>query len=215
MTTKERAVLLAAGQGKRMKSSKPKVLHEVLGRSILSRVLAAVDGLALEHVYVIIGHGAEQVRQFLELHPPKTPYSVHLQEPQLGTGHALQQILPELEDFLGTLLVSVADTPLLSEQTLADLIGQHGETASVVTLLSAEVADSKNYGRIIRDSKQQVSQIVEDKDATAEQKQIREINTAIYCFQWPSIKEGLLALKNDNQQKEYYLTDIVGWAYGK
>jgi bifunctional UDP-N-acetylglucosamine pyrophosphorylase / glucosamine-1-phosphate N-acetyltransferase len=215
MTTKARAVLLAAGQGKRMKSSKPKVLHEVLGRSILSRVLAAVDGLALEHVYVIIGHGAEQVRQFLELHPPKTPYSVHLQEPQLGTGHALQQILPELEDFLGTLLVSVADTPLLSEQTLADLIGQHGETASVVTLLSAEVADSKNYGRIIRDSKQQVSQIVEDKDATAEQKQIREINTAIYCFQWPSIKEGLLALKNDNQQKEYYLTDIVGWAYGK
>ncbi len=214
MTTKARAVLLAAGQGKRMKSSKPKVLHEVLGRSILSRVLLAVDGLELEHVYVIIGHAADQVRQFLDVHPPKTPYSVHLQEPQLGTGHALQQILPELEGFAGTLLVSVADTPLISERTLATLVGQHLESASVVTLLSAEVDDAKNYGRIIRDGEQQVTQIVEDKDATPEQKAIHEINTAIYCFQWPLVKEGLLSLTNDNRQNEYYLTDIVGWAYG-
>ena len=107
-----RAIILAAGQGKRMKSSRPKVLHEVLGRTILTRVLDALDQLGLEHLHIVVGHGGEQVRQFLESHPPKTPWSTHLQEPQLGTGHAVQQVAPALSQFTGTLLVTVADTPL-------------------------------------------------------------------------------------------------------
>lgn len=207
-----RAILLAAGQGKRMKSSLPKVLHQVLGRAILSRVLDAVDQLELEHVYVVVGHGAEEVRSYLESNPPKTPWSTHLQEPQLGTGHAVQQVAKQLEGFAGTLLVSVADTPLLTAETLSRLISTHQEENAVATLLSTVVADAKSYGRIVRDGSNRVECIVEDKDASAAQKQIREINTAIYCFQWPAVQAGLMSLTNDNQQREYYLTDLIGWA---
>lgn len=208
-----RAVLLAAGQGKRMKSSKPKVLHEVLGKTILGRVLDAVDALELEHVHVVVGHEAEQVRAYLAENPPRTPLSIHLQEPQLGTGHALRQVMPELENFSGTLLVSVADTPLLQGSTLAALVDGHVNNGATVTLLTTEVEDAKSYGRILRDANGMVVGIIEDKDATTEQKQIREINPAIYCFEWPAVKPGLLSLKNDNRQKEYYLTDMIGWAY--
>lgn len=210
-----RVVLLAAGHGKRMKSSKSKVLHEVLGKPILGRILNAVDAMNIEHVYVIIGHAAEQVRAYVDSTPPCTPHSLHLQSPQLGTGHALQQIVPDLGDFHGTLLVSVADAPLLSTEALERLLTHHHEQKSTVTLLTADVDDAKNYGRIVRDAKGHVQAIVEDKDCTAEQKKIREINTAIYCFEWPAIKDGLNELKNENNQKEYYLTDIVGWAYEK
>lgn len=210
-----RVVLLAAGHGKRMKSSKSKVLHEVLGKPILGRILAAVEAMDIEHVYVIIGHAAEQLRDYIEAFPPRTPHSLQLQNPQLGTGHALQQIVPDLGDFHGTLLVSVADAPLLSAEALGRLLSYHQEQNSQVTLLTADVDDAKNYGRIVRDDAGHVKAIVEDKDCSAEQKKIREINTAIYCFEWPAIKEGLSGLKNENRQKEYYLTDVVGWAYEK
>jgi bifunctional UDP-N-acetylglucosamine pyrophosphorylase/glucosamine-1-phosphate N-acetyltransferase len=207
------AVLLAAGQGKRMKSSKPKVLHDVLGKTVLGRVLDAVDELNIDHVHVVVGHEADQVRAFLEANPPKTPLSVHLQEPQHGTGHALQQVVPSLEGFAGTLLVSVADTPLLQGSTLAALVDGHVEHKSIVTLLTTEVDDAKSYGRILRDKTGSVIAIIEDKDASEEQKKIREINPAIYCFEWPICKTGLFTLKNDNRQKEYYLTDMVAWAH--
>ena len=206
-------VLLAAGQGKRMKSSKPKVLHEVLGKTVLGRVLDAVDQLGIEHVHVVVGHEAEQVRAFLQANPPKTPLSVHLQEPQHGTGHALKQVVPSLEGFSGTLLVSVADTPLLQGNTLAALVDGHIKEKSIVTLLTTEVEDAKSYGRILRNADGSVVGIIEDKDASDEQKQIREINPAIYCFDWPTVKPGLFGLTNDNRQKEYYLTDMVAWAY--
>src|SRR5262249_9398890 len=105
-----RGVLLAAGQGKRMKYALPKGLHEVVGQSSLSRVITALDGLGLSHLHIIIGHEAEQIRQYLESNPPLTPYSLHLQAPQLGTGHALMQAGKELESFAGSLLVCPADT---------------------------------------------------------------------------------------------------------
>jgi bifunctional UDP-N-acetylglucosamine pyrophosphorylase/glucosamine-1-phosphate N-acetyltransferase len=197
-----------------MKSSLPKVLHQVLGRAILSRVLDALDRLGLEHVYVVVGHGAEDVRRFLENNPPATPWSAHLQEPQLGTGHAVQQVANQLLEFEGTLLVSVADTPLLTAETLSKLIETHQHESAVATLLSTVVADAKSYGRIVRDSHNKVERIVEDKDATAAQKAILEINTAIYCLEWPAVQEGLMSLTNDNEQKEYYLTDLIGWATG-
>ncbi len=207
------AVLLAAGQGKRMKSSKPKVLHDVLGKTVLGRVLDAVDELNIDHVHVVVGHEAEQVKAFLQANPPKTPLTVHLQEPQHGTGHALQQVVPSLEGFTGTLLVSVADTPLLQGTTLAALVDGHIEQKSVVTLLTTDVEDAKSYGRILRDNDGAVVAIIEDKDASDEQKKILEINPAIYCFQWPVSKPGLFSLTNDNRQKEYYLTDMVAWAH--
>jgi bifunctional UDP-N-acetylglucosamine pyrophosphorylase / glucosamine-1-phosphate N-acetyltransferase len=207
------AVLLAAGQGKRMKSSKPKVLHDVLGKTVLGRVLDAVDELGIDHVHVVVGHEADQVRAFLDANPPKTPLSVHLQEPQHGTGHALKQVVPSLEGFTGTLLVSVADTPLLQGRTLAALVDGHIEQKSIVTLLTTEVEDAKSYGRILRSSDGAVVAIIEDKDASDEQKKILEINPAIYCFDWPTVKPGLYSLTNNNRQKEYYLTDMVAWAH--
>lgn len=210
-----RAVLLAAGQGKRMKSSKPKVLHDVLGKPILRRIIDAVEALEIEHVHIVVGHEAGQIEQYLSKNPPSVPYSLHLQEPQLGTGDALRKVVPSLSEFQGTLLVSVADTPLLRAETLAPLLEGHRREGAKVTLLTTMVDDAKSYGRIIRDAKGRVTAIVEDKDATDEQKKINEINPAIYCFQWPDVQEGLDSLQNNNRQKEYYLTDLIGWAHNK
>jgi len=206
-----RAVVLAAGQGKRMKSALPKVLHEVLGRSILARVLDAVDKLGLDHIHIVIGHGGDQVRAFLEAHPPATPWSTHVQEPQLGTGHALMQV--PLDGFQGTLLATVSDTPLLTAETLQGLLDAHRENKAVVSLLTTVVEDPKNYGRIVRDDLGDVVSIVEDKDASPQQKEIREINPAIYCLEWPAVEKGLSGLTNDNKQGEYYLTDLISWAH--
>lgn len=206
-----RAVVLAAGQGKRMKSALPKVLHDVLGRTILARVLNAVDELGLEHVHIVIGHGGDQVRAFLDANPPATSWSTHVQEPQLGTGHALMQV--PLEDFRGTLLATVSDTPLLTAATLRSLLEAHRASEAVVTLLTTVVEDPKNYGRIIRDDLGDVVRIVEHKDASPAQREIREINPAIYCFEWPAVEKGLAGLSNENRQQEYYLTDMIGWAH--
>ncbi len=208
-----RFVLQAAGQGKRMKSNKCKVLHEVLGRPILWRILQAVDAVMPEHIHIVIGHEAEQIEQFLRDHPPKTPYSLHLQKPQLGTGHALQQVMPGLEGFKGTLVVAAADVPMLTPATFSRMIEHHRKLQASVTVLTADVDDPKNYGRIVRDANQQVVGITEHKDCTEEERKIKEVNTANYCFEWPAILDGVKTLSNDNQQKEYYLTDVVGWAY--
>lgn len=207
-----RGVILAAGQGKRMKSNLPKVLHPVLGKTILSRVIAAFSGLNLEHLHIVLGHEAEQITEYLKQNPPAVPYSIHLQKPQLGTGHALMQVAPELGSFAGTLLVSPGDTPLLTTATLSSLLSGHLQENGTVSVLTTLVADPKSYGRIIRDAKGKVTRIVEDKDATDEQRQIKEVNTGVYCLSWPQAANGLSALKNDNRQKEYYLTDLIGWA---
>lgn len=208
-----RVVLLAAGQGKRMKSGLPKVLHEVLGKTILGRLLTASDEVRPEHIHVVVGHEAEQVEQHIKDNPSATPVSTHLQSPQLGTGHALMQVAPSLNDFVGTLVVSVADTPLLSGATLKALVDEHKRSKAVVSLLTTDVDDAKNYGRIVRDEKGNVMGIVEHKDATEAQRAIKEINPAIYCFSWPTAEVALATLKNENQQKEYYLTDVIGWAH--
>lgn len=195
-----------------MKSSLPKILHPVLGKSILTRVLDAVDGLGLEHIHIIVGHGAEQVLDFLKNNPPKTAWSTHLQEPQLGTGHALMQLAPSLKSFVGTLLVTVADTPLLRATTLSELVEIHKHDQATLSLLTTRVEDSRSYGRILRNAAGRVERIVEDKDATDTEKAIKEINPAIYCFEWPAVEPGLNGLTNNNHQKEYYLTDLVQWA---
>jgi len=210
-----RGVLLAAGQGKRMKSELPKVLHPVMAKPIIGRILEAMDSLGLEHIHVVVGHGAAELEAYLKKNPPKTPWSTHLQEPLLGTGHALMQVVPGLTKFEGSLLVSVSDCPLLKAETLANLIAAHHKNEASFSLLTTVVDDAKNYGRIVRDENGLVSSIVEDKDADEKQKAIREINPAIYCLEWPQAEEGLQSLRNDNNQKEYYLTDLLAWTRGK
>ena len=206
------AVLLAAGQGKRMKSSLPKVLHEVLGKPIVKRVLNALDGICLDHIYIIVGHQADDVRAFLEKEPPATSFSTHLQEPQLGTGHALMQVEPALGEVESTLLVMPADTPLIATETLHSFLDRHRKNKAQLSVLGTKVADPKNYGRLVRDQHGQVVKIVEDKDASDQEREITEVNTGIFCLEWPLCRAGLLSLGNENRQQEYYLTDLLGWA---
>lgn len=210
-----RAVVLAAGKGKRMKSAKPKVLHDVLGRTILTRVINAVNGVGAQWVHIVVGHESEQVEEFLQSQHKNESWKTHVQEPQLGTGHALMQVVPDLEGFKGDLLVTVGDAPLLSAGTLHELVELHRNDNAAVAVLTAEVDDPKNYGRVLRNKDGHVRAIVEDKDAAEEEKKVHEINTAIYCFKWPDIQDGLANLKNDNKQGEYYLPDLVGWAVKK
>jgi bifunctional UDP-N-acetylglucosamine pyrophosphorylase/glucosamine-1-phosphate N-acetyltransferase len=210
-----RAIVLAAGQGKRMKSTRAKVLHEVLGKTILTRILDALDQLQLEKTHIVIGHEAQQIIDFLQQNPAATAYQTHVQEPQLGTGHAVQQVVPDLKGFTGTLLVTVGDAPLLTAQTLREFIDKHQSDKATVSLLTTYVDDPKNYGRIVRDALGHIARIVEDKDASPDEKRIPEINPAIYCLEWPKVAEGLNSLKNDNRQKEYYLTDLIGWAHSE
>jgi bifunctional UDP-N-acetylglucosamine pyrophosphorylase/glucosamine-1-phosphate N-acetyltransferase len=212
-TAKVRGVVLAAGQGKRMKSSRPKVLHDVFGKAVITRVVEAVAQLGVEHLHIVVGHAHEQVQAYLEQNGPPVAYSCHLQEPQLGTGHALLQVAPALKDFEGTLIVTVGDAPVIQAQSLKALLDHHRATGGLVTALTTELLDAKNYGRMLRDYEGRVRGIIEDKDATSEQKLIREINTGIYAMTWPAVAEGLKGLTNKNKQNEYYLTDLVAWAY--
>ena len=156
-----RAILLAAGQGKRMKSKLPKVLHEILGRPILARVMTAFQPLALEHIHIVVGHEHEQVEAYLQKSWSDTTHSTHLQAPQLGTGDAVRKVVPALSDFAGTLIVSVSDTPLLTSGTLQRLLEAHKQSGAVCTILSCFVEDVKNYGRIVRAENGDVQAIVE------------------------------------------------------
>lgn len=211
-----RAVILAAGQGKRMKSSRPKVLHDVLGRPMISRVIDALTSLPnakIEHLHIIVGHARDQLQEYLNKNI-STALTCHTQDPQLGTGHAVMQASPGLNEanFKGSLIVTVGDAPLISSQTLQHLVEKHVNDKAVVTVLSTDVDNPAGYGRIVRDERKKVIGIVEDKDAMPSQKQINEINTGIFCLSWPQVENGLKSLKADNQQKEYYLTDLVEWA---
>ncbi len=212
-----RVVLLAAGKGTRMKSQLPKVLHEVLGKPILARVIDSVMPLGIDHLHIVVGHEAQQIEDYLEtyLGSAKISYHTHVQEPQLGTGHALMQAVPSLADFHGDLLVSVGDAPLLRTETLQRLLQEHRTSNAVATLLSCDLSDAGSYGRIVRAANGAVRGIVEAKDATPEERLIGEINTGIYIFQWPEVQPGLTGLKNNNKAQEYYLTDVVGWAAGQ
>ncbi len=208
-----RAVVLAAGKGKRMKSALPKVLHEVLGKPMLSRVLDVLDELRLEHIHIVVGHGAKEVEDYLALNPPETSWSCHRQDVQLGTGHALMQVVPVLKKFTGTLLITTGDMPLLTSSTFKHLIQLHRDKQATLSLLTTVMPDAGSYGRILRDVANKVQGIVEHADASEQQKTINEINTSAYCLEWPAIASGLQAITCDNQQKEYYLTDLIGWAY--
>ena len=197
-------VILAAGQGKRMHSNLPKVLHPLAGKALVSHVIDTARSLSPRKLCLVYGHGGDVVRSMLDA--PDLSWA--LQEPQLGTGHAVQQALPFLDD-AGTTLVLYGDVPLIQADTLKRLVlAAEGGLA----ILTVELADPHGYGRIVRNAAGQVIRIVEQKDASAEEHRIREINTGIMAMPTSLLGEWLSRLSSNNAQNEYYLTDIVGMA---
>jgi bifunctional UDP-N-acetylglucosamine pyrophosphorylase/glucosamine-1-phosphate N-acetyltransferase len=197
-------VIMAAGKGTRMKSARPKVLHRLAGKSLLQHVLDAVAGLAPAKTLVVTGHEATTVER--EFRAPGLTFV--RQEPQLGTGHAVQQVVPHLDDD-GTTLILNGDVPLIQAATVAALAAASGGTK--LALLTIELADASGYGRIVRDGAA-VTAIVEHKDASEAQRAIREVYTGMLAAPTAWLKHAVMALKNDNAQREYYLTDIVAMA---
>jgi bifunctional UDP-N-acetylglucosamine pyrophosphorylase/glucosamine-1-phosphate N-acetyltransferase len=199
--------ILAAGQGKRMNSRLPKVLQPIAGQAMLSHVLSTSRSLGPRTLCVVVGHGGDQVRAALAA--PDIVWAEQAQ--QLGTGHAVQQAMPMLGDE-GAVLVLYGDVPLIRAQTLHKLVEAAG--SSRVALLTVNLADPSGYGRIVRNLNGQVVAIVEEKDASAEQKGIGEVNTGIMCVPSSLLRGWLGRLQNNNAQAEYYLTDIIGMAVG-
>ncbi len=206
-----KSIILAAGKGTRMKSDKPKVLHTIFDKTLVGYVIEAVNKTGLvDENFVIVGHQAERVEEFIKdnYNNAKTV----LQSPQLGTGHAVSMVLPYLKDFEGEVIILCGDTPLVSENTLKEFIDSHKANNSDLTVMSAIFENPTNYGRIIRNNDNTLNSIVEEKDATIEQKAVKEVNAGIYCLNWAKIKQAFGELKSNNAQGEYYLTDIIKWA---
>lgn len=199
---KLKAIILAAGAGTRMKSKLPKVLHKVCGQTMLGHVIDVAGNSNAEECIAVIGHGADKVKESLS---PEV--KTVLQEEQLGTGHAVMMAYNHIKE--GTILVLYGDGPLITEDTLNSLMDYHREGDYKATVLTTDLPNPKGYGRIIRDVEGQLEKIVEEKDTTEEEKSIMEINSGIYCFDGKLLKEALPQLKNDNAQKEYYLTDVL------
>lgn len=197
--------ILAAGRGTRMKSHLPKVLHSLGGRSLVERVLDSVEALSPSRRMVIVGYQAELVKAAMQ--SPNLEFVEQTQ--QLGTGHAIQQLLPHLEGYTGDLLVLNGDIPLLRSQTLKQLLQTHQENQNAATILTSHLTQPKGYGRVFCNSENIVQQIVEEKDCTAAQKQNCRINAGVYCFNWQKLAQVLPHLQANNAQKEYYLTDAV------
>jgi bifunctional UDP-N-acetylglucosamine pyrophosphorylase/glucosamine-1-phosphate N-acetyltransferase len=198
--------VLAAGKGTRMKSDLPKVLQPLAGATLVERVLASCGSLQPQRQLLIVGHQAERVEQSLA---HKAGLEFVLQQPQNGTGHAVQQLLEPLADFDGDLLVLNGDVPLLREQTITLLLERHRNSGAAVTLLSARLSDPTGYGRVFADAAGAVSAIVEHRDCSDEQRRNNLTNAGIYCFNWAKLKAVLPKLSSDNDQGELYLTDTV------
>ena len=201
------AVILAAGQGTRMKSVLPKVLHPVAGKPMLAHVVGTAGALEASPIIPVVGHGAEEVRAAMA----GLGLRFVLQPEQLGTGHALLCAEGALTGFSGALLLLCGDVPLLQEKTLRALMEHHCRQAACVTILTAEMSDPAGYGRIIRGA-EGVKRIVEEKDADESERRVREINTGIYLFRAPQVFALLRDVDNRNAQGEYYLTDVVAAA---
>ncbi|GGG10284.1 bifunctional UDP-N-acetylglucosamine diphosphorylase/glucosamine-1-phosphate N-acetyltransferase GlmU [Paenibacillus aceti] len=199
------AIILAAGQGKRMKSKLYKVLHPVCGKPMVGHVLDTVNKVQCERSIVVVGHGAETVQAYLG---ESAEYV--LQEKQLGTGHAVKQVKPLLGQEQGTTIVICGDTPLVTEESLEAMIQLHDRNGAAATILTAELDRPEGYGRIIRDEGGSVKRIVEQKDCSPEENAVKEINTGTYCFDNAKLFSALEKVTNNNAQQEYYLTDVIG-----
>lgn len=203
-----KSVILAAGKGTRMKSNTPKVLHKIFEKPLLGYVLDNVKNIVSES-FVIVGHHAEEVTEYVEKNYSSA--KTVLQSPQLGTGHAVSMVCPELENFDGQVIILCGDTPLITEKTIKKFIEYHNSCDSDLTVMSTIFDNPTNYGRIIREADGSLKCIVEEKDADAEQKAVKEVNAGIYCLNWDKIKPAFSQLTSNNAQGEYYLTDIISW----
>jgi bifunctional UDP-N-acetylglucosamine pyrophosphorylase/glucosamine-1-phosphate N-acetyltransferase len=200
---KTKAIILAAGQGTRMKSDIPKVLHKTLGKSLVQYSIDAAKKAGVEEVCLVVGHRAEVVKETLG-----DTVSYALQKEQLGTGHAVMQGSYFIEDAKEVFILS-GDTPLITGDTLSKMLAFHKKNQNAVTVLSAKVEDATGYGRIVRDGTGAFCRIVEQKDATEDEKCIQEINGGMYIFEGVLLKKALKSLTNNNAQNEYYLTDTL------
>lgn len=203
-----KSVILAAGKGTRMKSDIPKVLHKIFEKPLLGYVLGSVKDITTEN-FVVVGHHAEEVQEYVE-----TNYNnakTVLQTPQLGTGHAVSMVCPYLEDYSGQILILCGDTPLITSETLKKFVEYHNSNNSDLTVMSTIFENPANYGRIIREQDGSLKCIVEEKDATPEEKAVKEVNAGIYILNWNKVKPAFSQLTSNNAQGEYYLTDIISW----
>ncbi len=199
------AIVLAGGQGKRMKSKLYKVLHPVCGKPLVGHVLDTLEHVQTNRTVVVVGHGAEAVRSYVG-----DRAEFVLQEQQLGTGHAVLQAKRLLADQDGVTIVICGDTPLVTEQSLREMIRVHREEQAAATLLTAWFDNPRGYGRVIRDENGGVARIVEQKDCTPQEREVKEINAGTYCFDNRKLFQALDKVTNDNAQQEYYLTDVIG-----
>ncbi|HET6489201.1 MAG TPA: NTP transferase domain-containing protein [Syntrophales bacterium] len=204
-------LILAAGKGTRMKSDLVKVLHPVAGRPMLDYVLNLAEQMGSSRIVVIIGHQAELV----EDRYGSRGLSFVYQREQLGTGHAVMQAKEAFAAYRGTILILCGDVPLLKVSTVRDLMDRHRASGAAITVLTTLLEDPSGYGRIVKDREGNVLGIVEHRDASEEQRKIREINTGIYCAENPFLFEAVSEIGNDNAQKEYYFTDIFDIARHK
>ncbi|MBC5638404.1 bifunctional UDP-N-acetylglucosamine diphosphorylase/glucosamine-1-phosphate N-acetyltransferase GlmU [Ornithinibacillus sp. BX22] len=201
---KRYAIILAAGQGTRMKSKLYKVLHPVLGKPMVQHVLEQVKAVGLEEVVTVVGFGSDKVKEHLG-----NDSKFALQEEQLGTGHAVMQAEELLMDKEGTTIVVCGDTPLITKETFEQLFEHHEKEGSKATILTAKAPNPFGYGRVIRNEQNEVERIVEQKDASPEELQVDEINTGTFCFDNKALFGALKDVSNDNSQGEYYLTDVI------
>ena len=199
------ALVLAAGQGKRIKSDLPKVLHKVCGKEMVNHVIDSVRDAGIDDVNLIIGKGAELVQNGTS----DRNVSYSFQEEQLGTGHAVKCAKSFLEGKKGVVAVFAGDTPLIKKSTIEELFNEHINNENAATILTSLVKDPTGYGRIVRDESGQVLKIVEHKDCTEDELKINEMNTAIYCFDIELLVIALDKINNNNNQGEYYLTDVI------
>ncbi len=211
------AIVIAAGRGKRMRSGTTKALHPVAGRPMLWYMVALARRVADARVVAVIGHQADRVRAFLDQSKADfEPFDVALQPDQLGTGHAVRQaqaaLMPDGKAASRHCLIVNADTPLLSRATLQRLLARHEKEKAVLTLLSTELSEPRGYGRVVRGDKGQVVKVVEERDATRDERGIHEINAGTYVVESSFLFEALARVRAQNAQGEYYLTDVVGLA---
>jgi UDP-N-acetylglucosamine diphosphorylase/glucosamine-1-phosphate N-acetyltransferase len=205
------AVILAAGMGKRMKSELPKVLHKLDGRFMVDYVIDNARAAGVNEIVLVVGHKHEMVEE--QLADRKVKFA--LQMPQKGTGHAVQMAVPYLGDFDGDLLVLCGDMPLVSVATIENLIKSRHDSKAAAVVLTVQLDDPGSYGRIIRDNQRYLDSIVEFKDASDSVKQIKEVNTGAYCFDYKMLLGVLGRLDSQNAQAEYYLTDTIKLLKGK
>lgn len=203
-------IILAAGKGTRMKSDRAKVLHKLDAMPMIHYVVKTALALSRDHVYVVVGHQADEVKQVVARH---FDVGFVTQARQEGTGHAVQCALPYLSEVVEHVVILCGDVPLLNFETIQRMLARHSRTRSDITVLAVHIADPKGYGRVIVNDYGQMEGIVEEVDADDLQKEITLINSGIYCAKKPVLEDTLSRIRADNAQNEFYLTDIIGIGY--